>query len=82
MDIGLGEGCTSGKDNEVGGIMVFRDGVRGVDGEDMNDDGSEYTASGSLHSVHESNFEDVSQWLEFNTETDMGVLISRKGFFF
>ena len=62
MDIGLGEGCTSGKDNEVGGMVVIRDGVKGVEGEDMNDDGSEYAPLGYLHSVHESNSQDVSQW--------------------
>ena len=36
--MGLGEGCTSREDNEVGVVVVFWDGVRGVDGEDMNDD--------------------------------------------
>ena len=37
----------------------------------MNEDGSEYALSSSLHSVHESDSDDVSQWLEFNIETEM-----------
>ena len=56
-DMGLGKGCTVGKDNEKDSMVLFRDGVKG---EDMNDNGFEYAPSGFLHSVHESDYEDVS----------------------
>ena len=71
-----------GENNEKGGMILFRDGVKGVKGEDKNDDGFEYTPSDSLHSVHEFDYEDVSQWPKFNIDIDMGDSHFKKGILF
>ena len=60
-DMGSGERCSSGQGDEVSALVVFGDGVR-VGGEDVNEDGSEYAPSSSLHCVHKYDSDDVSQW--------------------
>ena len=57
-DLGSVEGCNGGQADGVSALDVLY-GVR-VSGEDVNQDGSEYASSGSLHSVHESDSDDVS----------------------
>ena len=79
-DMGSIEGCNGGQANRVSALDVLY-GVR-VGGEDMNEDGSEYAPSSSLHSVHESDSDEVSQWPEFNNETDMRDPQFKKGMLF
>ena len=83
-DMGSGEGCNGGLVDGVSALDILY-GVRRVGSEDVNEDGSEYAPSSSLHSVHESDFDDVSQWSEFNNQTDMmdphfkkGMLLSNR----
>ena len=57
-DLGSVEGCNGGQADGVSALDVLY-GVR-VNGEDVNQDGSEYASSGSLHSVHESDSNEVS----------------------
>ena len=79
-DLGSVEGCNGGHVDGVNALDVLY-GVR-VSGEDVNEDGSEYASSSSLHSMHESNFDEVSQWPEFNNQTDMKDLHFKKGMLF
>ena len=84
--MGSGEGCNGGQADGVSALDVLYE-VRSVGGEDVNGDGSEYASSGSLYNVRESDSDDVSQWPEFNNQTDMkdphfkkGMLFSNRGF--
>ena len=80
-DMGSGEGCNGGQADGVSALDVLY-GVRGIGGEDVNENWSEYAPSGSLHSVHESDSDDVSQWPKFNNQTDMRDPHFKKGMLF
>ena len=59
-DLGSVEGCNGGQADGVSALdVLYR--VK-VGGEDVHKDGSEYASAGSLHSVHESDSDEVSQW--------------------